>query len=247
MAEDRKLNRDDITGAIARALEPLDFVHAMWEGGAIAFDRVDEWSDIDICVDADDERVKEAFPVVERALEALAPIELKYDILAPSLGEYVQAFYRLEGAGKFMLVDFAVFRHSAKDKLLVPEIILLTHYNAVPPRRVKFSRRNIFERDRFTCQYCGRTPARNDLSIDHVVPRSRGGSTTWSNVVLACTECNARKRDRVPRAAGMRLQRTPREPAWHPGSGFRLSVRRRSWQRFVESIYWDLKLDEDQA
>jgi len=122
MPEDKKLCRDDITAAIALALEPLDFVYAMWEGGAIAFDRADEWSDIDICVDADDERVEEVFPVVEQALETLAPIELKYDVPAPSLGEYVQAFYRLEGAGKFMLVDFAVFRHSAEDKLLEPEI-----------------------------------------------------------------------------------------------------------------------------
>lgn len=137
--------------------------------------------------------------------------------------------------------------HTPRFKLLVPEIILLTHYNAVPPRRVKFSRRNIFERDRYTCQYCGRAPVRSDLSIDHVVPRSRGGSTTWTNVVLACTECNARKRDRLPHEAGMHLQRAPKEPAWRPGSGFRLSVRRRSWQRFVETIYWDLNLDEDQA
>jgi len=130
-------------------------------------------------------------------------------------------------------------------KLLVPEIILLTHYNDVPPRRVKFSRRNIFERDRFTCQYCNRRPARSELSIDHVVPRSRGGSTTWSNVVLACTECNARKRDHFPHEAGMHLQRPPREPAWRPGSGFRLAVRRRSWERFVDTAYWDLKLHED--
>ncbi len=130
-------------------------------------------------------------------------------------------------------------------KLLVPEIILLTHYNAVPPRPVKFSRRNIFERDRFTCQYCNRRPARSELSIDHVVPRSRGGSTTWSNVVLACTECNARKRDHFPHEAGMQLQRPPREPAWRPGSGFRLAVRRRSWERFVDTAYWDLKLHED--
>ena len=130
-------------------------------------------------------------------------------------------------------------------RVLIPEVILLTQYNDVPPRRVKFSRRNIFERDRYTCQYCNRAPARSELSIDHVIPRSRGGATTWSNVVLACTECNARKRDRAPRDAGMRLQRQPREPAWRPGAGFRLSVRRRSWERFVDTAYWDLKLHED--
>ncbi len=119
-------------------------------------------------------------------------------------------------------------------KLLVPEVIVLTHYNAIPPRRVKFSRRNIFERDRYTCQYCGRTPQRAELSIDHVVPRSRGGQTTWSNVILACTACNARKRDRLPSEAGMWPQRTPSEPPWRPGAGFRLGNHRRSWLRFVE-------------
>jgi 5-methylcytosine-specific restriction endonuclease McrA len=102
--------------------------------------------------------------------------------------------------------------HTPRYKLLIPEIILLTHYNAVPPRRVKFSRRNIFERDRFSCQYCDRTPVRSELSIDHVVPRSRGGSHTWDNVVAACRPCNVRKRDRLLDETSMRLHRPPREP-----------------------------------
>ena len=130
-------------------------------------------------------------------------------------------------------------------KLLIPEVIVLTRYNAVPPRRVKFSRRNIFERDRFACQYCDRAPARSELSVDHVVPKSRGGSTTWTNVVLACTECNARKRDHLLQEAGMSLRRQPREPPWRPGGSFHLGLCRRSWQRFVDAAYWDLTLDED--
>jgi predicted nucleotidyltransferase len=120
--EKRRIGRDEITAAIAAALEPLDCVYAMWEGGAVAFDRVDEWSDIDICVSAEDERIEEPFPVVEKALEAIAPIELKHKVTGPKLAEYVQAFYRLEGLGPFMVVDFAVFKHSARDKLLEPEI-----------------------------------------------------------------------------------------------------------------------------
>ena len=127
MKDDASVNavgpgRDEIVQALVGALEPLDYVYALWEGGAVAFDRVDEWSDIDICVDAEDDRVEEAFPVVERALERLAPIELKYDVDFPKLGDYVQAFYRLKGTSKYMVVDFAVFRHSAGDKLLVAEI-----------------------------------------------------------------------------------------------------------------------------
>ena len=137
------------------------------------------------------------------------------------------------------------YLNTPRFKLLIPEIIVLTQYNEVPPRRVKFSRRNIFERDRYTCQYCGRMPARSDLSIDHVVPRSRGGSTGWTNVVLACTDCNARKRDQSPREAHMQLRRRPQEPPWRPAAGFRISAHRRSWQRFVDAAYWDLKLEED--
>ena len=137
------------------------------------------------------------------------------------------------------------YLHTPRFKLLITEIIVLTHYNAVPPRRVKFSRRNIFERDRYACQYCGRAPSRSELSIDHVVPRSRGGTTTWTNVLLACTECNARKRDLLQHEAGMRPRRRPQEPPWRPGAGFRIATHRRSWQRFVDTAYWDLKLEED--
>lgn len=139
----------------------------------------------------------------------------------------------------------ANYLHTPRYKLLIPEIIVLNDYNAVPPRRVKLSRRNVFERDRYTCQYCGRMPPRSELSIDHVTPRSRGGTTTWTNVVLACTDCNARKRNLLPHEAGMRTLRRPLEPPWRPGTGYRIAAHRRSWQRFVDTAYWDLKLEED--
>jgi hypothetical protein len=118
----KKVSRESVVKTIVDALEPLEYVHALWEGGAVAFDRLDRWSDIDICVDAVDERVEDVFPVVEAALESLAPIDLKFDVPAASTHGYVQAFYRLKGASRFMLVDFAVFRHSEPNKLLEPEI-----------------------------------------------------------------------------------------------------------------------------
>lgn len=114
--------RDDIVKAVVRALEPLDYVYAVWEGGAVAFDRVDRWSDIDICVDAEDLRVGECFPEVEKALTALRPIALKFEMKQTMSAGYVQAFYRLEGTDECMLIDFAVFKHSWPDKLLEPEI-----------------------------------------------------------------------------------------------------------------------------
>ena len=178
MTEQRRLSRDEITGAIASALEPLDYVHAMWEGGAVANDRADQWSDIDICVDADDDRVKEVFPVVERAVEALAPIELKYDVLAPTLGEYVQAFYRLDGAGKFMLIDFAVFKHSAEDKLLEPEVHgnAIFHFNkngavevpALDPEKHLAAIKIALERSRRKCEMFAPFVEKEMLRGDHL-------------------------------------------------------------------------------
>jgi hypothetical protein len=117
-----KVSREDVVRAIVDALEPLEYVYALWEGGAIAFGRLDRWSDIDICVDAADDRVEDVFPVVEAALKTLAPIELKYDVPAGAPHGYVQAFYRLQDTSEFMLVDFAVFKHSEPNKLLEPEI-----------------------------------------------------------------------------------------------------------------------------
>ena len=77
-------------------------------------------------------------------------------------------------------------------------MITLTEYDRVPANAVTFSRRNIYKRDRYTCQYCGVQPGSEELTIDHVLPRSRGGTSTWENCVLACLECNKRKADRTP-------------------------------------------------
>lgn len=83
-------------------------------------------------------------------------------------------------------------------RVRVPEVIVLTSYDRLPSNAVTFSRRNIFKRDRFTCQYCGKQPGSEELTIDHVLPRAQGGTSTWENCVLACIECNAKKADRTP-------------------------------------------------
>ena len=95
-------------------------------------------------------------------------------------------------------------------------MLALARYDRLPTQAVAFSRRNIFKRDRFTCQFCGRQPGSEELTIDHVVPRSRGGTSTWENCVLACVPCNARKANRTPEQAGMKLRRAPVRPAWKP-------------------------------
>ncbi len=98
----------------------------------------------------------------------------------------------------------------------VPRVIVLMHFDRVPRRQVRFSRTHIFRRDRYTCQYCERTPPRSQLNLDHVVPRAQGGLTTWENVVCSCVSCNRKKGGRTPEQAGVRLQRRPRRPRWTP-------------------------------
>lgn len=116
------LTRDDILTALQSALQPLPHVHAVWQGGSIAFGRNDAWSDIDLQVDTDDDRVDEVLAVCERTLEALSPIELKYVLPQPTWHGHSQVFYQLRDAGEFLVVDLAVIRHSNPLKFLESEI-----------------------------------------------------------------------------------------------------------------------------
>jgi len=118
----------------------------------------------------------------------------------------------------------------------VPRVIVLSHYDRLPRRHVRFSRSNIFSRDRFTCQYCGVRPGRMDLNLDHVVPRAQGGRTTWENVVCCCIPCNRHKGGRTPEQAGLRLRRHPARPRWSPLlCVLPATVRYREWQPFLPS------------
>ncbi len=128
-------------------------------------------------------------------------------------------------------------------RIKVPEIIVLNNYEAVPTRRVSFSRRNIYRRDRNRCQYCGARPPMCDLTIDHVVPRSKGGTSTWENCVLACLRCNSRKSNRTLREAQMHLVKVPREPHWTPILTIPLAQRKASWEQFVSDRYWNAELE----
>jgi len=135
--------------------------------------------------------------------------------------------------------------HTVDFKIKVPEVIVLTVFNGIHRREIRFSRRNIFERDRNTCQYCGKKFRKWELTLDHVVPRSLGGRSTWENLVLACVPCNVRKGSRLPDEAGMPLVRKPRKPRWIPYSGDGLSGGHKpSWQRFVDAAYWDVELKD---
>ena len=105
-----------------------------------------------------------------------------------------------------------VVLRAATISMRVPHVIRLREYVRIPHRPIKFSRRNVLVRDQHACQYCGRAFSPNDLTLDHVVPRSRGGGTEWENVVAACKRCNHRKGDHTPPEATMFPRRRPRTP-----------------------------------
>ncbi len=127
-------------------------------------------------------------------------------------------------------------------EMRVPEVISLTRYDRFHRRTVPFTRRNLFRRDGFTCQYCGKTPGGNELTIDHVLPKSRGGNTNWLNCVLACVRCNHRKADRTPDEAHMILRRLPIQPKWNPVYTAR-NIKVESWERFLSEAYWNIQLE----
>jgi 5-methylcytosine-specific restriction endonuclease McrA len=119
-------------------------------------------------------------------------------------------------------------------RIQVPRVIRLLNYDRVPRNVVKFNRRNVFLRDENRCQYCTRKFGTHDLSLDHVVPRSRGGQTTWENIVSACLKCNVRKGGRTPVEAGMKLCRPPSQPKRNPVLVHQLASQKYAcWQRFV--------------
>jgi 5-methylcytosine-specific restriction endonuclease McrA len=114
------------------------------------------------------------------------------------------------------------FIHTVRFRIRVPEVIILKGFNGFVQHEVRFSRRNIFERDKNTCQYCGRRMPKTDLTIDHVIPRSRGGYDAWDNLVLACMHCNVSKANRTPEEARMPLIKRPVKPTWLPQLGARI-------------------------
>jgi 5-methylcytosine-specific restriction endonuclease McrA len=138
-----------------------------------------------------------------------------------------------------VVAEYDVWARSPSTQIRLPSVVALRRYQSAA-RRVAFTRFNVFLRDRFTCQYCGEAFAVSALTFEHVVPRSRGGRTTWRNIVTACMPCNTRKGD----ALRMRPRQPPREPtpkeflaarrAYPPG------YLHDSW---VDYLYWDSQLE----
>jgi 5-methylcytosine-specific restriction endonuclease McrA len=129
---------------------------------------------------------------------------------------------------------------SPSTEIRIPSVVVLKDY-VKPQKRVAFTRFNLFLRDGFSCQYCGAT---GDLTFDHVVPRARGGVTSWENVVAACSKCNLHKGSKSLKQAGLVLRKQPRQPGaaelHNHGRKFPPNYLHESWLDF---LYWDAELE----
>ena len=139
-----------------------------------------------------------------------------------------------------IVAEYDAVVRSQRAELRIPSVVVLKDY-VRPVKTVAFTRFNLFLRDEFRCQYCG---SPHDLTFDHVIPRVRGGRTTWENVVAACSPCNLRKGSRSLKASGLRLAVPPRQPSaeemHNRGRRFPPNHLHESW---LDYLYWDTELD----
>lgn len=129
-----------------------------------------------------------------------------------------------------------------------PEVVVCNIYNNIPKTNLKLTRRNLLVRDNFRCQYCGTRVGSREATIDHVMPRSRGGLNTWKNLVISCIKCNVSKGNKTPQETGILLRTTPKKPRWNPLYALLNKKRPKSWDKFIntdkwnEIGYWDVEL-----
>jgi 5-methylcytosine-specific restriction endonuclease McrA len=139
-----------------------------------------------------------------------------------------------------ILAEYEEVVRSQRSSIRIPSVVVLKDY-VKPQKRVAFTRFNLFLRDEFCCQYCG---SKGDLTFDHVLPRSRGGVTSWENVVAACAPCNLRKGSKSLKQSGLHLRRPPCQPSpeemQNVGRRFPPNYLHQSWMDF---LYWDAELD----
>ena len=127
--------------------------------------------------------------------------------------------------------------------ILIPHVVQLLSFDRMPRQEVKFSRGNIYLRDQNRCQYCGRKFSSSELSLDHVMPISRGGKSTWENVVCACLPCNVRKGNKLLSECEMKLIKVPVKPKWHPLHRLQGRNFPEIWKNFLDEAYWSVELE----
>lgn len=136
--------------------------------------------------------------------------------------------------------------HTPRYALRIPRVVQLINYDKVPRFKIRLSRKNIFLRDRYFCQYCRQKFDEKHLTLDHVLPVSKGGDNSWMNLVTCCFRCNNKKGNRTPAEAGMPLNRQPKRPHWIPFSRF---ARHRNahplWKTFIDFAYYGFTSEDE--
>ena len=196
--------------------------------------------------------------VLNRLYVAIHVINVRraFGLLTRQLAEVISA----NGSDRYVGYDFESWREiselkrefeadmhdwvvTVRSEIAAPRVIRLLRYDRIPRTTLQFNRRNIYARDRNHCQYCGRKLPTCELSLDHIVPRSRGGGNTWENIVCCCLKCNVRKGGRTPREARMKLIAEPVKPKRPPLIEIRTADERYfCWQAFLDEAYWSVEL-----
>jgi len=153
----------------------------------------------------------------------------------------------------YNLADWAAFTAAKKDnelakvyagiirspsiQIFAPQVVIIPdcEFNSPLIKTVKYSRRNIYQRDNYTCQYCHKKVRKDHMTLDHVIPKSRGGKSKWNNVVASCTWCNAKKGDRLLSELGWTLKKLPAPPRWKSHVGIPFSRGKKEyWNNFLK-------------
>lgn len=200
--------------------------------------------------------------VLNKYYQAIRVINVRraFSLLCKDLAEVVHIETEANGKSQWQNLNFGDWRelsqlklefepdeyewiHTVRFQIAVPRIIRLLAYEKLPRQDVKFNRRNIYARDSSRCQYCGKKFSTTELSLDHVVPKSQGGKSSWTNIVCCCIKCNVKKGGRTPEQAHMHLITKPVKPKRSPVINIRLSDERYwSWKQFLDNAYWTVEL-----
>ncbi len=153
---------------------------------------------------------------VERAFSLLLQDHAQVIYTGDGSFRMIDSVEWLEMSEAEKLGDGEAFVQTVRMRIRIPKVLLLRNYDQLPVKEVRFNRENLFERDKYSCQYCGNFFKSDDLNMDHVIPRDKGGRTSWENIVTSCIKCNSRKANRLPHQANMHLIRKPERPRWRP-------------------------------
>ena len=187
-----------------------------------------------------------------RALRIITAAEALADLFVGRVEAVDTEYQSYDFASWRELSEYAVefqpedhrFVQTVASAVLVPAVVRLLQFDRVTRPTLRLSRKNVYLRDGYTCQYTGKRLPSSELNLDHVVPTSRGGKTTWENLVCCSVEVNSLKGDKTPEEAGLKLIRPPRRPDAAELLFKSRRERHDSWKHFVDAAYWNTELHD---